>query len=91
MFPAGAGIETPPQSASLGLQALEEPTMTTTYITIGETTYCLTSDSARAEARAALRDAGIESAPVYVGEPDGSGDSYKNGEILFAANESAQS
>ena len=35
---------------------------------------------------AALRDAGLASAPVYAGDPDGAGDAYKNGNVLFAGN-----
>ena len=38
-----------------------------------------------ADAEIALRDAGLKQADVYVGDPDGSGDSHKNGQLVFAA------
>jgi hypothetical protein len=40
-----------------------------------------------AAARRALAEAGIAQADVYVGEPDGLGDSYKNGAVVFACHD----
>lgn len=56
----------------------------TTYITINGTAYPTDTTEEIAEAKQALRDAELDSAPVYVGEPDGEGDSYKNGQVLYA-------
>lgn len=42
-----------------------------TFIIVGDDIYCLDTDSERAEAAAALKDAGIERASVYHGGPDG--------------------
>jgi hypothetical protein len=47
--------------------------------------YTLDTDAEVLAARIALRAAGLESAPIYAGEPDGEGDSYLNGNTLFAA------
>jgi hypothetical protein len=58
--------------------------MTTTYIVIEENVYLTNTAEEIAEAQAALRDAGLASAPVYVGEPDGLGESYRNGQVLWA-------
>jgi hypothetical protein len=64
--------------------------MTKSYIAIelketGETeTYSVDTDGQVKEAQQALRDHGLDSAPVFVGEPDGSGDSYPDGNVLFA-------
>lgn len=55
-----------------------------TYIMIGEEVFVTDSDEQIEAARAALREAGEDSAEVYAGEPDGTGDSYKNGCVLFA-------
>lgn len=55
-----------------------------TYISIGEATYPTDTDEQIAEAKEALREAGLTEAPVYAGEPDGLGDSYANGQVLFA-------
>lgn len=61
----------------------------TTYIAIRRDggdcdTYLTDTDEQIAEAREALIDAGLDSAPIYVGEPDGLGDSYRNGQVLHA-------
>jgi hypothetical protein len=56
----------------------------TTYIVISEETYLTDTDEEIAAARQALRDAGLAEAEVFAGEPDGSGDSYRNGAKLFA-------
>lgn len=50
-----------------------------------DTAYLTDSGSQTLIARRALRAAGLESAPVYAGVPDGAGDSYANGYILNAA------
>lgn len=42
-----------------------------TFIIIGDDIYTLDTDAERAEAAAALTDAGIERAPVYRGGPEG--------------------
>ena len=46
--------------------------------------YEIDTEAGLSAARAALRNAGIESAPVWVGDSD-SPDTYKNGQTLFAA------
>lgn len=46
-------------------------------------TYLVDTDAERAEARRALRDAGIESAEVWSGEPD-EGESVATGQVLYA-------
>ena len=61
-----------------------------TYITIpqdgaDDAIYPVDTDEQVAAARAALREAGLGRAKVYVGEPDGLGDSYHNGSLLFAS------
>lgn len=56
----------------------------TTYIVIDEQTFKTNTEEEIAVARAALRDAELDSADEFVGEPDGLGDSYKNGNKLFA-------
>jgi hypothetical protein len=56
-----------------------------TYITIDDHAYPTNTDEQVAAAREALREAGLESAKVYAGEPDGMGESYANGALLFAA------
>lgn len=43
------------------------------------------TDEEIAAARLALRDAGLDEAPIYAGEPDGLGDSYATGSKLAAA------
>jgi len=53
-----------------------------TFIIIDEQVFATDTAEEIAAAKAALRDAGLASAPVYVGEPDGLGDSHKNGQIL---------
>lgn len=55
-----------------------------TFIIIDEQVFATDTTEEIAEAKAALRDAGLTSAPVYVGEADGLGDSYRNGQVLFA-------
>lgn len=45
--------------------------MAHTFIIIGDDIYCLDTAAERAEAAAALKDAGIERASVYRGGPDG--------------------
>lgn len=42
-----------------------------TFIIVEDDIYCLDTDAERAEAAAALKDAGIERAPVYRGWPEG--------------------
>ena len=56
----------------------------TTYIMIGDDAYVTDTDEQIEEARAAMRDAGLDSVAVYAGDPDGLDDSYKNGCVLFA-------
>jgi hypothetical protein len=56
-----------------------------TYITIGDEAYPTNTSDEIAAAQSALAAAGLESAPVYAGEPDGLGDSYSSGQILWAA------
>ena len=51
---------------------------------VGCNTYAVDTVEEVAEAQAAMREAGLASAPVYVGEPDGLGDSYPNGQVVFA-------
>lgn len=65
-------------------------TETKTYVTIEQdgtdpAVYTLSTPEEIESARVALRDAGVESAVIYAGEPDGLGDSYRNGQTLFAA------
>lgn len=59
-----------------------------TYICVernGEAaTYRTDTDQERERARQALRDAGLQEADIYVGEPDGLGDSYRSGAKLFS-------
>jgi hypothetical protein len=56
-----------------------------TYIVIGDETHKTNTDEEVAEARKALADAGLEKADEFAGEPDGLGDSYRNGNIVWAA------
>ena len=61
----------------------------TTYIAITDNggdcqTYLTDTAEQRADARAALRALNEPFAPVYAGEPDGAGDSHRNGEVLYA-------
>lgn len=56
----------------------------TTYIVIDEQAYETNTDEEITEAREALREAGLEVAVEYCGLPDGLGDSYANGNKLFA-------
>lgn len=66
---------------------------TTTFITIPCTasdgspldpdTYLVDTDAQTAEAKRAMRDAGIESAPVWAGEPE-EGESVATGQVLYA-------
>lgn len=62
-----------------------------TYITIDinsdcdPVTYLTDTDEEIAVARRALRDAGLAYEDIYVGDPDGEGDSHRNGNVLFAA------
>lgn len=56
----------------------------TTYICVDEETYYTNTSEEIAAAMRALRDAGIAEAPVFAGEPDGLGDSYRNGSTLSA-------
>lgn len=55
-----------------------------TYIVIEDNTYPTNTLEEIEEAQAALREAGLAEAPVYAGEPDGLGDSYRNGQVLTA-------
>jgi hypothetical protein len=54
------------------------------YVVVGGLDYAVDTAEEIAVAKAALREVGIESAPVFVGEPDGLGDSYRNGQVLWA-------
>lgn len=59
----------------------------TSYICIEDDehlfTYLVDTDEQRLVAIDALRVAGLTEAPIYIGEPDGLGDSYKTGDLLF--------
>lgn len=55
-----------------------------TYIVIDEDIYTTNTADEIEEAKAALREAGAERAVVFAGEPDGAGDAYPNGQVLFA-------
>jgi hypothetical protein len=57
---------------------------TKTYIVIGEETYPVDTTEQIALAQASMQAADLEEADVYVGEPDGLGDSYKTGRKIFA-------
>lgn len=59
--------------------------MSETYIMIEDKPYQTNTDEQVFAARAALRQAGIECTDEYAGLPDGQGDSYPNGNKLFAA------
>lgn len=52
------------------------------------TTYEIDTNEQIALAKAAMRRGGIESLPVYVGDPEG--DSQRNGEVLFADDRQAR-
>lgn len=55
------------------------------YIIIADTIYPLDTDADVDDAKAALRASGLDSAEVFVGDPDGvEGDSYPNGQVLWA-------
>lgn len=56
-----------------------------TYIMIGDAAYETNTDEQVALAREALQEAGLAEAAEYAGAPDGAGDSYLNGNKLFAA------
>lgn len=61
----------------------------TTYICIPREggdpeTYVVDTNDQREIARAALREVGMHEAHIYVGEPDGLGDSHKNGAVLLS-------
>lgn len=56
-----------------------------TFIMIGDEAFETNTDEQVAAAREALREAGLTEAPEFAGEPDGAGDSHKNGNKLFAA------
>jgi hypothetical protein len=58
-----------------------------TYIVIGDDTLETNTDEQIAEARKALAAAGLQYADEFAGLPDGLGDSYRNGNKLFAAAE----
>lgn len=57
-----------------------------TYVWIDETQTAYPTDTvAQCEsAQLVMRALGLESLPVFAGEPDGNGDSHKNGCVLFA-------
>ncbi len=55
------------------------------YIMIGDDAHVIDTETKLVAAQLALAESGIESAPVYVGEPDGLGDSHANGQVLHAA------
>jgi hypothetical protein len=54
------------------------------YVVIGEDSYRIDTEAQVEEALAAMHAAEIESLPVYAGEPDGLGESYRNGRVLLA-------
>ena len=54
------------------------------YVIINDTEYTIDTAEQIEVAQAALREAGQPEADVYAGEPDGLGDSYANGQKLFA-------
>jgi hypothetical protein len=54
------------------------------YIMIHDQAFHVDTDEQVEEARAALCDACEEEAGIFEGEPDGLGDSYRNGRKLFA-------
>ena len=56
----------------------------TTYITIDGETFPTNTTEEIAEASRALFAAGLATAPVYAGEPDGEGDSHRNGQTVYA-------
>lgn len=53
------------------------------YVIINDESFSIDTDEQEAAARAALHEAGIESAAVYAGEPDDES-SYKTSNLLFA-------
>lgn len=55
------------------------------YIMINDEVFVVDTDEQVEEAKLVLLSEGIDSADVHVGEPDGLGDSYKNGSKVFAA------
>lgn len=55
-----------------------------TYIVINDQAYETNTDEQVTVAREALRESGLEVAVEYSGLPDGLGDSYANGNRLFA-------
>lgn len=55
----------------------------TNYIMVGEAAYEIDTRNGRNEAQDALAHAGLTEADVWVGEPDGAGDSYRNGQKFF--------
>ena len=70
-------------------RATSAPAPIKTHIAITDSTgecqtYPVDTAEQRAAARAALRAVNERHAPVYAGEPDGAGDSHRNGEVLYA-------
>ena len=55
-----------------------------TYIMVDGEAYETNTDAQVQAARAALAEAGLVWAHEYAGVPDGQGDSYQNGNMLFA-------
>jgi hypothetical protein len=56
----------------------------TTYVLINDIGYRTDTEAEIATVKRALREEGVPSAKVFAGADDGSGDSYENGQILFA-------
>lgn len=52
--------------------------------------YPVDTDAGRALALRAMFDAGTTEVPVYVGEPDGTGESYESGKLIPTARELAE-
>jgi len=89
----GCSIPVPEELTSAVMEAWNRatsaPAPIKSYIAItdgnGECqTYPVDTAEQRAAARAALRAVNERHAPVYAGEPDGAGDSHRNGEVLYA-------
>lgn len=55
------------------------------YIMIGDEAFATDTDEQISAARVALRAAGLEKADDWAGVPDGAGDNYRTGHVLYAA------
>lgn len=53
------------------------------YIMVGNDAYSIDTPSELAEAKDAMRNAGMRQADVWAGEPDGMGDSYRTSQKVF--------